>query len=60
VSVESLGFGGLPKPLPWTYTPRCGEWKPEQIAQALEQFEANKAAGHAPPLEPEVAEAVQQ
>jgi hypothetical protein len=60
VSVASFGYGGLPDPLPYAYLPGCGEWTPEQIARALEQFEATKAAGHAPPLEPEVVDAVMQ
>ncbi|MFG2883486.1 hypothetical protein ACGFYV_14490 [Streptomyces sp. NPDC048297] len=60
MSVASFGHAGLPDPLPYTYLPGCGEWAPEQIARALEQFEATKSAGHAPPLEPEVVEAVMQ
>ncbi|MGW2741431.1 DUF7691 family protein [Streptomyces sp. NPDC001450] len=60
VSVESFSYSDLPDPLPYTYIPGCGEWTPGQIARALEQFEATKAAGHAPPLEPEVVEAVMQ
>ncbi|MET9803050.1 hypothetical protein [Streptomyces sp. NPDC006368] len=58
VSVEAFSFGNLPDPLPWTYVPGCGEWTPEQCARALEQFEETKRKGHAPPLEPEVVEAV--
>ncbi|MFE9558748.1 hypothetical protein ACFYOD_35455 [Streptomyces sp. NPDC006703] len=64
VSVESFGYSDLPDPLPYTYTPGCGEWTPTSIAQALEQFESAKqaidASGQAPPLEPEVVEAVMQ
>ncbi|MFE9574399.1 hypothetical protein ACFYMW_38800 [Streptomyces sp. NPDC006692] len=64
VSVESFSYSDLPDPLPYTYTPGCGEWTPTQIAQALEQFESAKqaidASGQAPPLEPEVVEAVMQ
>lgn len=64
VSVEAFGYSDLPAPLPYTYTPGCGEWTPEDIAQALEQFEATKRAvdeaGQAPPLEPEVVDAVMQ
>ncbi|WP_269856989.1 DUF7691 family protein [Streptomyces sp. RPT161] len=60
VSVACFDRANLPDSLPWTYTPGCGEWSPEQIGQALEQFEATKAAGHAPPLEPEVVEAIMQ
>ncbi|MFI9237025.1 hypothetical protein [Streptomyces sp. NPDC053079] len=64
VSVAAFGYNDLPEPLPYTYTPGCGEWTPEAIAQALEQFEATKRAvdesGQAPPLEPEVVEAVMQ
>ncbi|MFI1255477.1 hypothetical protein ACH4U6_17100 [Streptomyces netropsis] len=58
--MESFSHSDLPDPLPWTYIPGCGQWTPEQCAQALEQFEATKKAGHAPPLEPEVVEAVMQ
>ncbi|MFF4043003.1 hypothetical protein [Streptomyces sp. NPDC001816] len=60
VSVESFSYSDLPDPLPYTYIPGCGECTPGQIARALEQFEATKAAGHAPPLEPEVVDAVMQ
>ncbi|MFF4568492.1 hypothetical protein [Streptomyces sp. NPDC001410] len=60
VSVESFSYSDLPDPLPYTYIPGCGEWTPGQMARALKQFEATKAAGHAPPLEPEVVDAVMQ
>jgi hypothetical protein len=60
VSVESFGYADLPSPLPWTDTPGCGEWTPGQIAKALQQFEATVAAGHAPPLDPEVVDAIMQ
>lgn len=60
VRVESFDYLDLPDPLPFTDTPGCGEWTPPQIAQALKQFEATEAAGHAPPLEPHVVEAVTQ
>lgn len=64
VSVEAFGYSDLPAPLPYTSTPGCGEWTPEHIAQALAQFEATKQAadesGQAPPLKPEVVEAVMQ
>src|SRR6478752_6369422 len=60
VSVEDFGCGGLPDPLPYTFTPGCGEWTPGDIAQALEQLEEAGRAGHAPPSDPEVAEAVVQ
>lgn len=64
VSVAAFGYNDLPEPLPYTHTPGCGEWTPEAITQALEQFEATKRAvdesGHAPPLESEVVEAVMQ
>ncbi|WP_326736273.1 DUF7691 family protein [Streptomyces sp. NBC_01022] len=64
VSVETFSHSGPPAPLPYAYTPSCGEWAPEQIAQALQQFEATKRAvdesGQAPPLEPEVLEAAMQ
>ncbi|MCX5195510.1 hypothetical protein OOK31_16625 [Streptomyces sp. NBC_00249] len=58
VSVQDLSFGGLPRALPYTYMPGCGEWTPEECARALEQFEETKRLGHAPPLDPEVVEAV--
>nr|WP_313881916.1 hypothetical protein [Streptomyces silvisoli] len=60
VSVASFDRANLPDSLPWMYTPGCGEWSPERIGQALEQFEATKAADQAPPLEPEVVEAIMQ
>ncbi|MCX4538989.1 hypothetical protein [Streptomyces sp. NBC_01669] len=64
VSVETFSHGDPPAPLPYAFTPGCGEWTPDHIAQALEQFEAGKRAvdesGQAPPLEPEVVEAVMQ
>ncbi|MFJ4121873.1 hypothetical protein ACIP3U_11095 [[Kitasatospora] papulosa] len=64
VSVDDFGHGAPPAPLPYAYTPGCGEWAPEAIAEALRQFEATKRAvdesGQAPPLEPEVVEAVMQ
>ncbi|MFE5091038.1 hypothetical protein ACFRCI_11675 [Streptomyces sp. NPDC056638] len=64
VSVEDFSYSDLPDPLPYTYIPGCGEWTPDRIARALEQFEATKRAvdesGQAPPLEPEVVEAVMQ
>ncbi|MFJ2610021.1 hypothetical protein ACIQOU_06085 [Streptomyces sp. NPDC091279] len=64
VSVEDFSYNGLPTPLPYAYTPGCGEWTPDQIARALEQFEETQRAtaesGQVPPLEPEVVEAVMQ
>ncbi|MFE6942081.1 hypothetical protein [Streptomyces chartreusis] len=40
------------------------QWTPDQITQAREQFEATKHAieesGEAPPMEPEVVDAVMQ
>ncbi|KUJ66597.1 hypothetical protein ACZ90_34860 [Streptomyces albus subsp. albus] len=60
VSVASFDRTELPAPLPWTSPPGCGTWTPEQIARALEQFEATRAVGHAPPLDPAVVEAVMQ
>ncbi|MEV1008566.1 hypothetical protein [Streptomyces sp. NPDC049881] len=59
VSVASFGYGGLPAPLPYTWIPGCGEWTPERIAKALEQYEA---AGRTPSstLDPETAEAAEQ
>ncbi|MER5494434.1 hypothetical protein [Streptomyces sp. NPDC002490] len=59
VSVESFGHGGPPAPLPSSFTPACGEWTPDDIARALEQYEA--AGSHrTPPQDPEVAQAVAQ
>ncbi|MDT0451510.1 DUF7691 family protein [Streptomyces hesseae] len=59
VSVEEFSYPGVPAPLPRPYeAPGCGEWSPEQCAKALEQFEETKRKGHAPPLEPEVVDAV--
>ncbi|MGW2400168.1 DUF7691 family protein [Kitasatospora sp. NPDC001664] len=59
VSVAELGYyDGLPKPIPHYELPRCGEWTHEECLAALEQFEQTKRDGHAPPLEPEVVEAV--
>lgn len=64
VSVEAFSHGTPPAPLPYAYTPGCGEWAPDAIAEALRQFEAAQravdASGHAPTLEPEVVEAVMQ
>ncbi|WP_336318096.1 DUF7691 family protein [Streptomyces lavendofoliae] len=59
VSVAELGYyDGLPAGIPSYDLPRCGEWTHEQCLEALEQFEATKRDGHAPPLEPEVVDAV--
>jgi hypothetical protein len=59
VSVTELGYyDGLPKGLPTYDLPRCGEWTHEECVEALEQFEATKRDGHAPPLEPAVVDAV--
>lgn len=64
VSVEDFSSSGLPAPLPYTFTPGCGEWTPDHIAKAVRQFEAAQRAadesGQAPPLEKEVMEAVTQ
>ncbi|MEU6484816.1 hypothetical protein [Streptomyces sp. NPDC046887] len=64
VSVEDFGYSGLPAPLPSTWELGCGEWTPDRIATALEQFETARRAegesGRAPSLEPEVEEAVSQ
>ncbi|MFJ8883787.1 hypothetical protein ACIRJR_10280 [Streptomyces sp. NPDC102402] len=64
VSVDAFSHGAPPAPLPYAHTPGCGEWAPDDIARALQQFEATKravdASGQAPPLEPEVVEAVMQ
>ncbi|MER7109706.1 DUF7691 family protein [Streptomyces sp. NPDC000229] len=58
VSVAEFGYGGLPEGVPSYDLPRCGEWTHEQCLEALEQFERTKRDGHAPPLEPEVVDAV--
>ncbi|MEU3693642.1 DUF7691 family protein [Streptomyces narbonensis] len=59
VSVAEFGYsGGFPKGVPTYDLPRCGEWTHEQCLEALAQFEETKKAGHAPPLEPEVVDAV--
>ncbi|GHE31289.1 hypothetical protein GCM10017771_47620 [Streptomyces capitiformicae] len=60
VSVEEFGYSDLPAPLPRTYMPGCGQWTHEQCLRALEQFEATKAKGQPPALEPEVVEAVME
>ncbi|MFI8965878.1 hypothetical protein ACIGO8_27630 [Streptomyces sp. NPDC053493] len=60
VSVAEFGYsGGMPAGIPRAYDlPYCGEWTHEQCLAALEQFEQTKRDGHAPPLEPEVVDAV--
>ncbi|MEE1828781.1 hypothetical protein PUR61_42455 [Streptomyces sp. BE20] len=58
VSVSEFGYSGLPAPVPSSYLPGCGEWTHEQCLRALEEFEETKRQGHAPPLDPEVVEAV--
>ncbi|RST15178.1 hypothetical protein E2C00_07260 [Streptomyces sp. WAC05374] len=58
VSVADFGYGGLPGGIPSYDLPRCGEWTHEECLEALEQFERTKQEGHAPPLEPEVVDAV--
>ncbi|MGW4895879.1 DUF7691 family protein [Kitasatospora sp. NPDC004240] len=59
VSVAELGYyDGLPDGIPTYELPRCGEWTYESCVAALEQFEQTKRDNHAPPLEPEVVEAV--
>ncbi|WP_103514923.1 hypothetical protein [Streptomyces sp. SM10] len=64
VSVDVFSHGAPPPPLPYAYTPGCGEWTPDAITEALRQFESAKRAvdgsGQAPTLEPEVVEAVMQ
>ncbi|MFC4959744.1 hypothetical protein ACFPFX_25990 [Streptomyces mauvecolor] len=64
MSVGRFSYSDLPDPLPYAYTPGCGEWTPAQITSALAQFERAKqaidASGQAPPLEPEVVEAFTQ
>ncbi|WP_282204149.1 DUF7691 family protein [Kitasatospora fiedleri] len=59
VSVAEFGYyGGLPSGIPSDDLPRCGEWTHKQCLAALEQFEQTERDGHAPPLEPAVADAV--
>lgn len=59
VSVAEFGYGGgFPAGVPSSDLPRCGEWTHDQCLEALAQFEQTKQAGHAPPLEPEVVDAV--
>ncbi|MFB7597053.1 hypothetical protein [Streptomyces sp. NPDC056160] len=64
VSVEAFSHGAPPAPLPYAFTPGCGEWTPDHIAEALQQFEATKRvadeSGQAMPLEAGVSEAVTQ
>ncbi|MGW4028757.1 DUF7691 family protein [Streptomyces sp. NPDC004838] len=64
VSVETFSHGGPPAPLPYTFTPGCGEWTPDRIAQALVQYEVTTRNGtepeRTPPQEPEVVQAVKQ
>ncbi|MEU5211964.1 hypothetical protein [Streptomyces sp. NPDC020742] len=59
VSVAEFGYsGGIPSAVPQYDLPRSGEWTHKQCLEALEQFEQTKRDGHAPPLEPEVVDAV--
>ncbi|WP_035868551.1 DUF7691 family protein [Kitasatospora cheerisanensis] len=38
LSVSDFAHGSAPSPVPRSYTPGCGSWTPEQVAQALRQF----------------------
>ncbi|GEM30832.1 hypothetical protein NN3_18390 [Nocardia neocaledoniensis NBRC 108232] len=65
VSVDSfLGADGFPASLPIGFPPSCGEWTPDQIAEALEQFEVAERAiaqgKDAPPVDSEVRRGVMQ
>lgn len=64
VSVESFSHGGPPDPVPYSFTPGCGEWPPDRVARALEQYGAARGAdagsGPASPREPEAVRAVEQ
>ncbi|MBO1330230.1 hypothetical protein [Streptomyces sp. VRA16 Mangrove soil] len=59
VSVAGLGgWDGLPKGVPWSEFPGCGEWTHEECATAFEQFEAGDRADRGAGLAPEVFAAV--
>ncbi|MFD3664513.1 hypothetical protein ACFWVF_28625 [Streptomyces sp. NPDC058659] len=59
VSLADFGsYGGFPVGVPSSDLPRCGEWTHDRCLEALAQFEQTKQAGHAPPLETEVVDAV--
>ncbi|GAA3398193.1 DUF7691 family protein [Streptomyces roseoviridis] len=59
VSLTDFGYGdAMPDPIPTYDLPNCGEWTHEQCLAAVEQFEQTKRDGHAPPLDPEVVDAV--
>lgn len=61
ISVESFGMsGGLPKGVPWSDFPNCGEWTHEQCRKALAQIEEGDRADRGPSedQEPEVLEAL--
>ncbi|MFD8087590.1 hypothetical protein ACFV4F_38550 [Kitasatospora sp. NPDC059722] len=59
VSVAEFGHSsGMPDGIPCSYLPGCGEWTHERCLEALEQFEQTKRDDHAPPLDPEVVDAV--
>ncbi|GAA2109463.1 hypothetical protein GCM10009759_50140 [Kitasatospora saccharophila] len=61
VSLAEFHYGdALPDGVPPSAAeyPSCGEWTHERCLAALEQFERSERDGHAPPLEPEVVDAV--
>ncbi|MGW2377759.1 MULTISPECIES: DUF7691 family protein [Kitasatospora] len=59
VSLAEFGYSsGMPDGIPYSYLPGCGVWTHEACLEALEQFEQTKRDNHAPPLEPEVVEAI--
>jgi hypothetical protein len=59
VSVATFdSFGRMPNLIPQYDLPCYGEWTHQQCVDAREEFEQTVRAGHAPPLEPEVVEAI--
>ncbi|MGW2373046.1 DUF7691 family protein [Kitasatospora sp. NPDC001683] len=61
VSVSDFQYGsGFPTALPYCAELSCGEWSPEQCAEALRQFELAEHEVRAPELVREVAEAVDE
>ncbi|MFI9364102.1 hypothetical protein ACIG5E_24080 [Kitasatospora sp. NPDC053057] len=61
VSVSDFQYGSdFPATLPHCAELSCGEWSPEQCAEALRQFELAEREGRAPELDREVAAAVDE
>ncbi|MFC8718035.1 hypothetical protein [Kitasatospora sp. NPDC057198] len=61
VSLAEFHYGAaVPDGVPPSMSeyPTCGEWTHERCVAALEQFEQTVRDDHAPPLEPEVVDAV--